>query len=214
MLCVNWMNRADSLCCRRARFKRSNSVTASVQADLDPEGFPGLGVTVPTQDKSLQFGCSFQRHSSEPESATTPCMRDGEFFLRLLQTEVERMEGWCQNMEREAEENELPEEILELIRNAVGSAQMLMSQKVQQFFRLCQQSVVSYPQPTSQDLAGFWDLLQLNIEDVRVKFQDLQRLKDSGWRLPTEKKVRVLLCLDQWFLIIFCHPPIPPPEPP
>ncbi|KAG8005097.1 Disks large-associated protein 3 [Nibea albiflora] len=252
---------------RRARFKRSNSVTASVQADLDPEGFPGLSIAVPTQDKSLQFGCSFQRHSSEPESASqytechrtvhtqgqwayredfiqsgyttepcpadprphqhphlpprshsplpitserawagtpslegprslpdsgraSPCIRDGEFFLRLLQTEVERMEGWCQNMEREAEENELPEEILELIRNAVGSAQMLMSQKVQQFFRLCQQSVdpSAYPQPTSQDLAGFWDLLQLNIEDVRVKFQDLQRLKDSSWRLPPEKK--------------------------
>lgn len=33
--------------------------------------------------------------------------------------------------------------VLELIRNAVGSAQILMSQKVQQFFRLCQQSVVS-----------------------------------------------------------------------
>lgn len=48
----------------------------------------------------------------------------------------------------------------------------------------------AYPQPTSQDLAGFWDLLQLNIEDVRVKFQDLQRLKDSSWRLPPEKKVR------------------------
>uniref|UniRef100_A0A665TNY8 Discs, large (Drosophila) homolog-associated protein 3 n=1 Tax=Echeneis naucrates TaxID=173247 RepID=A0A665TNY8_ECHNA len=243
---------------RRARFKRSNSVTASVQADLDPEGFPVLSIAVPTQDKSLQFGCSFQRHSSEPESASqytecqrtvhtqgqwayrevdprphqhphlpprshsplpitserawagtpslegprslpdsgraSPCMRDGEFFLRLLQTEVERMEGWCQSMEREAEENELPEEILELIRNAVGSAQMLMSQKVQQFFRLCQQSVdpSAYPQPTSQDLAGFWDLLQLNIEDVRVKFQDLQSIKDSGWRLPPEKKDRKL----------------------
>nr|XP_020479524.1 disks large-associated protein 3 isoform X1 [Monopterus albus] len=248
---------------RRARFKRSNSVTASVQADLDPEGFPGLSVAVPTQDKSLQFGCSFQRHSSEPEAASqytechrtvhtqgqwgyredfiqsgyttedprphqhphlpphshsplpitserpwggtpslegprslpdsgraSPCMRDGEFFLRLLQTEVERMEGWCQNMEKEAEENELPEDILELIHNAVGSAQMLMSQKVQQFFRLCRQSVdpSAYPQPTSQDLAGFWDLLQLNIEDVGVRFQDLQRLKDSGWRLPPEKK--------------------------
>lgn len=67
----------DSLCCRRARFKRSNSVTASVQADLDPEGFPGLSIAVPTQDKSLQFGCSFQRHSSEPESASqyTECHR-------------------------------------------------------------------------------------------------------------------------------------------
>ncbi|KAG7457668.1 hypothetical protein MATL_G00229710 [Megalops atlanticus] len=202
---------------RRARFKRSNSVTASVQADLELEGFPGMGVS--TQDKALQFGCSFQRHSSEPESASqyaeyrtvhtqgqwawsegprslpdsgraSPCHRDGEFFLRLLQAEVERMEGWCQSMEREAEVNDLPEEILELIRSAVGSAQLLMSQKVQQFFRLCQQSVdpTAYPQPTSQDLAGFWDLLQLAMEDVRVKFQDLQRLKDSGWRLPPEKK--------------------------
>lgn len=48
----------------------------------------------------------------------------------------------------------------------------------------------AYPQPTSQDLANFWDLLQLNIEDVRIKFQDLQRVKESGWRLPPEKKVR------------------------
>ena len=33
--------------------------------------------------------------------------------------------------------------VLELIRSAVGSAQLLMSQKVQQFFRLCQQNLVS-----------------------------------------------------------------------
>lgn len=51
----------------------------------------------------------------------------------------------------------------------------------------------AYPQPTSQDLASFWDLLQLNIEDIRVKFQDLLRIKDSGWRLPPEKKVRNLV---------------------
>ncbi|XP_015204331.2 disks large-associated protein 3 isoform X1 [Lepisosteus oculatus] len=229
---------------RRARFKRSNSVTASVQADLETEGFPGLSIS--TQDKGLQFGCSFQRHSSEPESSSqysefrtvhtqgqwayredyhnayeggpssagapaprplerawqsegprslpdsgraSPCLRDGEFFLRLLQTEVERMEGWCQMMEREAEEHDLPEEILEKIRSAVGSAQLLMSQKVQQFFRLCQQSVdpSAYPQPSSQDLAGFWDLLQLAMEDVRGKFQELLRIKDAGWRLADKK---------------------------
>uniref|UniRef100_A0A3Q2FVT1 Discs, large (Drosophila) homolog-associated protein 3 n=1 Tax=Cyprinodon variegatus TaxID=28743 RepID=A0A3Q2FVT1_CYPVA len=161
---------------KRARFKRSNSVTASVQADLDPEGFPGLSIAVPTQDKSLQFGCSFQRHSSEPESASqyTECHRTVHTQGQWAYREV----GQCQNS------------TLELIRNAVGSAQMLMSQKVQQFFRLCQQSIdpSAYPQPTSQDLASFWDLLQLNIEDVRVRFQDLQKLKDSGWRLPPEKK--------------------------
>lgn len=131
--------------------------------------------------------------------------------------------------------------VLELIRAAVGSAQMLMSQKVQQFFRMCQQSMVSsrsssftlshilllpgswlfislqsncwttknartvhgtnamshhpqdssaYPQSTTQELANLWDLLQLAIEDVRVKFQDLQQMKEAGWRVPPEKKVR------------------------
>ncbi|XP_075709463.1 disks large-associated protein 3 isoform X6 [Rhinoderma darwinii] len=227
---------------RRARFKRSNSVTAGVQADLELEGFPGL--TVPTEDKGLQFGRSFQRHSSEPSDTSqqysvyktvhtqgqwayredyqmqydtgeeprqdswmdrgtrslpdsgraSPCHRDGEWFIKMLQAEVERMEGWCQQMEREAEEYDLPEEILEKIRSAVGSSQLLMSQKVQQFFRLCQQNMdpTSFPLPTSQDLAGFWDLLQLSFEDVGMKFAELQQLKDNGWKIlecKEEKKV-------------------------
>lgn len=142
---------------RRARFKRSNSVTAGVQADLELEGFAGLAVA--TEDKALQFGRPFQRHSSEPESTrqyavyktvhtqgqwayredyqmqydtvevprrdswidrgsrslpdsgrASPCHRDGEWFIKLLQAEVEKMEGWCQQMEREAEDYDLPEE--------------------------------------------------------------------------------------------------------
>ncbi|XP_036398499.1 disks large-associated protein 3-like [Megalops cyprinoides] len=219
---------------RRGRFRRSSSVMASVQADLEREEFQGRGI-------SSQFGGSFQRHTSEPAEPRTvhtqnqwayhdnyrhpnePCHvpahapghsrsptplasehgwpegphslpgsaraspypRDAEFFLRLLHTEVERVEGWCQAFEREAEERELPEEALAQIRSAVGSAQMLMSQKIQQFFRLCQQSLdpSAHPQPTPQDLAELWDLLQLAIEEVRLNFQELQRLKDSGWRL-------------------------------
>lgn len=144
-------------CSRRARFKRSNSVTAGVQADLELEGLAGL--TVATEDKALQFGRSFQRHASEPESTrqysvyktvhtqgqwayredyqmqydtvevprqdswmdrgsrslpdsgrASPCHRDGEWFIKLLQAEVEKMEGWCQQMELEAEDYDLPEE--------------------------------------------------------------------------------------------------------
>ncbi|KAM5181006.1 disks large-associated protein 3 [Mantella aurantiaca] len=228
---------------RKARFKRSNSVTAGVQADLELEGFPGL--TVPTEDKGLQFGCSFQRHSSEPSDTSqqysvyktvhtqgqwayredyqmqydtaeearqeswmdratrslpdsgraSPCHRDGEWFIKMLQAEVERMEGWCQQMERDAEEYDIPEEILEKIRSAVGSSQLLMSQKVQQFFRLCQQNMdpTSFPLPTSQDLAGFWDLLQLSFEDVGMKFAELQQLKENGWKLLETKEEKKLL---------------------
>lgn len=143
--------------CRHGRFRRSNSVTAGVQADLELEGFPGH---VTMEDKGLQFGSSFQRHS-EPSTPTqygavrtvrtqglfsyredyrapvdtatlpplpppepwlepagdtadgggmSPCRRDGSWFLKLLHTETKRMEGWCKEMEREAEENDLAEE--------------------------------------------------------------------------------------------------------
>ncbi|KAG7224961.1 hypothetical protein INR49_014877 [Caranx melampygus] len=38
------------------------------------------------------------------------CPRDGRWFLKLLQAETERMEGWCKQMEQDEMENELPEE--------------------------------------------------------------------------------------------------------
>ncbi|KAA0701481.1 Disks large-associated protein 2 [Triplophysa tibetana] len=219
---------------RLGRFKRSNSVTTAVQADLELEGFPS------TEDKSLQFG-GFQRHS-EPSTPTqynvvrtvrtqglfsyredyrpssgpsspqpepwlvepsheaaeagrvSPLRRDGSWFMQLLHSETKRLEGWCKDMEREAEEHDLSEEILGKIRSAVGSAHLLMSQKFQQFYWLCQQNLdpSAMPRPTAQDLAGFWDLLQLSIDDVTAKFDELQQIKSNDWRIveSPEKKER------------------------
>ena len=50
------------------------------------------------------------------------------------------------------------------------------------------------PRPTSQDLAGFWDLLQLSVEDVTMKFDQLQHIQNNNWRPvdSPEKKVRSL----------------------
>uniref|UniRef100_A0A3Q2YL60 DLG associated protein 2 n=1 Tax=Hippocampus comes TaxID=109280 RepID=A0A3Q2YL60_HIPCM len=220
---------------RRGRVKRSNSVTTAVQADMELEGFPSM------EDKGLQFGGAFGRHS-EPSTPTqygairtvrtqglfsyredyrvssgppspqpepwlaepsleasetgrvSPLRRDGGWFMQLLHNESKRMEEWCKEMEREAEEHDLSEEILGKIRSAVGSAQLLMSQKFQQFYWLCQQNLdpSAMPRPTSQDLAGFWDLLQLSIEDVTAKFEELQQIKNNQWQLveSPEKKDR------------------------
>ncbi|XP_061099972.1 disks large-associated protein 2 [Conger conger] len=227
---------------RLGRFKRSNSVTAAVQADLELEGFP-----VATEDKGLQFGGSFQRQQHSEPSTPTPYgavrtvrtqglfsyrddyrapaeppspqrrpqpwlpdapqeppdtgrvspapRRDGSWFMQLLHTETKKMEGWCKEMEREAEENDLEEDILGKIRSAVGSAQLLMSQKFQQFYWLCQQNLdpSAMPRPTSQDLAGFWDLLQLSIGDVTTKFDKLQHIKNNKWmhiESPEKKQCR------------------------
>ncbi|XP_055088132.1 disks large-associated protein 2-like [Periophthalmus magnuspinnatus] len=216
---------------RRGRVKRSNSVTTAVQADMELEGFPSM------EDKGLQFGGAFGRHSEpstptqygavrtvrtqglfsyredyrpspQPESwlmqpslestdtgRVSPIRRDGSWFMQLLHNETKRLEGWCKEMEREAEEHDLSEEILGKIRSAVGSAQLLMSQKFQQFYWLCQQNLdpSAMPRPTSQDLAGFWDLLQLSIDDVTAKFDELQQIKSNAWQLvesPEKKETK------------------------
>ncbi|XP_010351514.2 disks large-associated protein 1 isoform X6 [Rhinopithecus roxellana] len=122
------------------------------------------------------------------------CHRDGHWFLKLLQAERDRMEGWCQQMEQEERENNLPEDILGKIRTAVGSAQLLMAQKFYQFRELCEENLNpnAHPRPTSQDLAGFWDMLQLSIENISMKFDELHQLKANNWKQmdPLDKKER------------------------
>ncbi|XP_066478926.1 disks large-associated protein 4 isoform X2 [Tiliqua scincoides] len=132
--------------------------------------------------------------TNTPSEPTQPgaCRRDGYWFQKLLQAETERLEGWCRQMDQETKENNLSEEVLGKVLSAVGSAQLLMSQKFQQFRGLCDQNLNpnSNPRPTAQDLAGFWDLLQLSIEDISMKFDELYHLKANGWQLieTPEKK--------------------------
>lgn len=49
------------------------------------------------------------------------CLWDGEWFIKMLWVEVEKLEYWCQQMECEVEDYELFEEILEKICSVVGS---------------------------------------------------------------------------------------------
>ncbi|XP_074499817.1 disks large-associated protein 4 isoform X3 [Sebastes fasciatus] len=155
---------------------------------LDPALDPS---SLPPPDPSLETGnCS--SHGDAVQPGTPACLRDGNWFLKLLQAEAGRMEGWCQQMEKETKDNKLSEEVLGTIRSAVGSAQLLITKKFEQFRGLCNENldVNSNPRPTAQDLAGFWDLLQLSIEDISMKFDELYQLKANNWHFPekSEKK--------------------------
>ncbi|XP_056405933.1 disks large-associated protein 4 isoform X2 [Hyla sarda] len=179
----------------------SNSSDKSVP-DCPPPRQPTPGPPVPLPKKHLSYGDGGETEASalpppDPwlDSAASPpstepaqagaCRRDGHWFLKLLQAETERLEGWCKQMQRETGDNNLCEEVIGKLLSAVGSAQLLMSQKFQQFRGLCEQNLNpnSNPRPSAQDLAGFWDLLQLSIEDISMKFDELFQLKANGWVL-------------------------------
>ncbi|XP_067314946.1 disks large-associated protein 4 isoform X3 [Pseudorasbora parva] len=161
----------------------TQSSSSSFSESLDPALDPS---SLPPPDPWLESGNGTGNGGSAPPlTSTTTCRRDGHWFLKLLQAETGRMEGWCGQMEKETKEHQLSEEVLGKVRSAVGSAQLLMSQKFQQFRGLCEQNlnVNANPRPTAQDLAGFWDLLQLSIEDISLKFDELYHLKSNDWKL-------------------------------
>ncbi|KAF3829930.1 hypothetical protein GH733_001881 [Mirounga leonina] len=99
--------------------------------------------------------------------------------------------------------------VLGKIRTAVGSAQLLMAQKFYQFRELCEENLNpnAHPRPTSQDLAGFWDMLQLSIENISMKFDELHQLKANNWKQmdPLDKKVeQCRFCMERR-----APPPVP-----
>ncbi|XP_036007234.1 disks large-associated protein 4 isoform X2 [Fundulus heteroclitus] len=160
----------------------TRSSSSSFSESLDPALDPS---SLPPPDPWLDSGSNGNSGGvSQGGGGGTLCRRDGHWFLKLLQAETARMEGWCQQMEQETKDNHLSEEVLGKVRSAVGSAQLLMSQKFQQFRGLCEQNlnVTANPRPTAQDLAGFWDLLQLSIEDISLKFDELYHLKSNDWQ--------------------------------
>lgn len=64
------------------------------------------------------------------------------------------------------------------------------------------QNLNANPRPTAQDLAGFWDLLQLSIEDISMKFDELFQLKANNWQLP-EKSEKVTFGASQEHMGLF-----------
>lgn len=68
---------------------------------------------------------------------------------------------------------------------------VILPLKHQYFFLSLAQNPNAHPRPTSQDLAGFWDMLQLSIENISMKFDELHQLKANNWKQmdPLDKKV-------------------------
>ena len=41
------------------------------------------------------------------------------------------------------------------------------------------------------DLVGFWDMVTIQVEEIKSAFEQLDRLKENGWQGPNEEDIRV-----------------------
>lgn len=93
----------------RQILKRSTtrSSSSSFSESLDPALDPS---SLPPPDPWLESGNGSSSSLPQFGSGGTLCKRDGHWFLKLLQAETARMEGWCRQMEQDTKDNQLSEE--------------------------------------------------------------------------------------------------------
>ncbi|KAG7189144.1 hypothetical protein KM043_008712 [Ampulex compressa] len=143
-------------------------------------------VVLPVLEPSAS-SASIAKQAAEAEAA--PKEKDGHYFLKLLQQETDRLLSLASMAEAElasADAVALPEEAAGKLRSAAGKARLLASQKMQQFEGLCQKNIIQVPgeefPTTNEDLAGFWDMVMLQVVQVNELFEQIEKLKKSQWQ--------------------------------
>jgi hypothetical protein len=127
-----------------------------------------------------------EKQISNKAAVNTPSpSKDGHYYIRVLDSEVERITGLCDQAESYLDAS-TPEEGCGKVRAAVGKAHLLMNKKFNQFRGLCQKNISPDEdemfKTTAQDLAGFWDMVSLQVEDVNSMFEEIEKLHQRNWR--------------------------------
>ena len=120
-------------------------------------------------------------------------------YQRLLQESKTKLNDLCKQYQSHMEgpSRVQNEEALGQIQSVVGKAHLLVNQKLKQFGELCASNIKDKQRGSDQegnesgkfttrdeDLAGFWDMVSIQIEDVTRMFAKLEELKARGWRMP------------------------------
>ncbi|XP_045483185.1 uncharacterized protein LOC123688625 isoform X2 [Harmonia axyridis] len=123
-------------------------------------------------------------------------VKDGHYFLKILEQEATRLLRMAEECESELEKNPgLSEDAIGYIRSTSGKAKLLVSQKMQQFKGLCTNNITqiegeAFP-TTNEDLQGFWDMVMLQVKQVDALFEDIDKMKKNNWQeIEPEKQIR------------------------
>lgn len=115
-------------------------------------------------------------------------VKDGHYFLKIVDEVVMNIERKVAQIEvdLEARGNEMNEEVRGKVLAAVGKARLLVSQKIQQFQGLCHKNITvsaeeEFP-TTCEDLAGFWDMVSIQVVDIRQLLQEIETLRANNWQ--------------------------------
>ncbi|CAE1324548.1 Disks large-associated protein 5 [Acanthosepion pharaonis] len=112
---------------------------------------------------------------------------DVAYFRNLVKSQTDTLNSLAD--EFEAVIPNVSEEVEGQIRTVIGQTKLLISKRFRQFIGLidnCEYNL-GEKETTCDDLQGFWDMVDFQVEDVRIKFEELKKLRENGWQLLKNK---------------------------
>ncbi|XP_036364139.1 neurofilament heavy polypeptide isoform X11 [Octopus sinensis] len=136
---------------------------------------------------------SSQQNSETEKSDTENVEHNVPYFRNLVVSQTEILNNLSDVWEVVVPT--LSEEVEGDVRTVIGQAKLLISQRFHQFIGLVDNCEFNTGEKTTtcEDLQGFWDMVDFQVEDVKKKFADLQKLKDNNWQaedVPSIKPVK------------------------
>ncbi|VVC40466.1 SAPAP family [Cinara cedri] len=81
------------------------------------------------------------------------------------------------------------------IQAIVGKSNLLMSKKIKQFLGLCENNIScaldDVSRPKNNDLEGFWDMVKIQVDQVKTEMQNIVELNNKGWPENEEENNKV-----------------------
>ncbi|XP_073986236.1 uncharacterized protein isoform X2 [Rhodnius prolixus] len=112
-------------------------------------------------------------------------VKDGHYFLKILKENVDILEKLAVEAEKELTELD-NEEGCGILRAAAGKARLLVAQKLKQFEGLCLKNIKQSDKEdfptTNEDLAGFWDMVMIQVNEVVSQFEQINKLRKNDWK--------------------------------
>lgn len=121
-----------------------------------------------------------------------PEVLDVKYFRSKLTCETGRLLELCSQWEN-TRGQDLPHHWTGEVRSIVGKARLLISERFDQFSGLVDDCELcrGEKKTTCQDLAGFWDMVFLQVEEIKEGFSQLDVARSAGWPEPEDKTTQI-----------------------
>ncbi|KJE97676.1 hypothetical protein CAOG_007783 [Capsaspora owczarzaki ATCC 30864] len=135
-------------------------------------------------EKSEEPATESAAGSSAAPSADSE-VKDGHYWRNVMQSCKNKLAAHCAEWEAyRAEHPELTDDSLGSIIAAIGQANLLMNKRFPQYAGLCQASIDQSGElkTHASDLAGFWEVIYIQVENIYDRFEQLVKLRDNNWQ--------------------------------